>query len=122
VLRPGRRAALQWASLLSKSTELALYQQPELDIVTYMPRRSRLSDVDRVSGHVLDAGMALPNDEAVFVATYDVSAADLARRGHSVSADVDRGRILRSVLMKPESEIHVPLLLARIEELATEAP
>jgi glutamate/tyrosine decarboxylase-like PLP-dependent enzyme len=121
VLRPGRRAALQWASLLSKSTELALYQKPELDIVTYLPRHSRLSDVDRVSAHVLDAGMALPNDEAVFVATYDVSAGDLARRGHPVSADVDRGRILRSVLMKPESEIHVPLLLARIEELATEA-
>lgn len=51
-----------------------------------------------------------------------MSAAALASRGHLVAADVDRGRILRSVLMKPESETHAPLLLARIEELATEAP
>ena len=121
VLRPGRRAALRWASLLSESAELALYQQPELDIVTYLPRRTRLSEVDRVSAHVLETGMALPPDEAIFVATYDVSAAELVGRGHPVDTDVDRGRILRSVLMKPESEDHVSPLLAQLEKLAAEA-
>jgi glutamate/tyrosine decarboxylase-like PLP-dependent enzyme len=122
VLRPGRRAALRWARLLSRSTELALYQQPELDIVTYLPRRSRLSDIDHLSAHVLNAGMALPPDEAIFVATYDVSGSALASRGHPVSADVERGRILRSVLMKPESEGQVPVLLAQLERLTAEAP
>ncbi|MDA2805942.1 pyridoxal phosphate-dependent decarboxylase family protein [Nocardiopsis suaedae] len=121
VLRPGRRAALRWASLLGESAEYALYQEPELDIVTYLPRRRRLSEVDRVSAHVLETGMALPPDEAVFVATYDVSAAELAGRGHPVTADADRGRILRSVLMKPESEAHVSLLLPRLEKLAAAA-
>ncbi len=38
VLRPGRRAALHWAELLATSPQLALYQAPELDIVTYLPR------------------------------------------------------------------------------------
>ena len=38
VLRPGRRAALRWADLLGESDLLDLYQPPELDIVTYLPR------------------------------------------------------------------------------------
>jgi hypothetical protein len=33
-------------------------------------------------------------------------------------ADRDRARILRSVLMKPESEHHVAAFHARLEELA----
>ena len=37
VLRPCRRAALRWAELISGADQLALYQQPDLDIVTYFP-------------------------------------------------------------------------------------
>ena len=121
VLRPCRRAALSWATALANSDELAPYQRPDLDIVTYLPRRERLSQVDRVSGHVLNAGMALPPDEAVFVATYEVTAQALAARGHRVVADVDRGRILRSVLMKPESETVLPVLQTRLEALSRSA-
>lgn len=121
VLRPGRRAALAWADLLADSPTLALYQPPELDIVTYLPRRASLSDVDRVSAHVLDAGMTRPKEDAVFVATYSVTAEALAARGHRITADVDHGRILRSVLMKPESEQWVDFLHSAIDELATAA-
>jgi hypothetical protein len=42
------------------------------------------------------------------VATYTVDGAALTARGHRVQADVAQGRILRSVLMKPEVEEHVP--------------
>jgi len=112
---------LSWATALANSDELASYQRPDLDIVTYLPRRERLSQVDRVSGHVLNAGMALPPDEAVFVATYEVTAQALAARGHRVVADVDRGRILRSVLMKPESETVLPVLQMRLEALSRSA-
>jgi glutamate/tyrosine decarboxylase-like PLP-dependent enzyme len=121
VLRPCRRAALSWATALANSDELAPYQRPDLDIVTYLPRRERLSRVDRVSGHVLNAGMALPPDEAIFVATYEVTAQALTARGHRVVADVDRGRILRSVLMKPESETVLPVLQTRLEALSRSA-
>jgi glutamate/tyrosine decarboxylase-like PLP-dependent enzyme len=120
-LRPGRRAALAWTTLLEESEQLAVYQQPELDIVTYLPRRATLSEVDRVSAYVLDAGMALPSEQAVFVATYDVTGAALAARGHSVSADVGHGRIMRSVLMKPESEDHLPALHTQLETLTSDA-
>ena len=118
VLRPGRAGALAWASLLEESGELAAYQRPDLDIVTYLPMRDRLSEVDRASGHVLTAGMELPPDEAIFVATYLVDGAALTKRGHRVIADVGHGRILRSVLMKPESAGLVPDLHQRIEQLS----
>ena len=39
VLRPGRRAALDWATVIEASDQLALYQQPQLDILTYFPAR-----------------------------------------------------------------------------------
>ena len=121
VLRPGRRAALNWADKLERSDTLALFQRPELDIVTYLPKLDRLSEVDRVSAHVLDAGMALPADEALFVATYDVSASALTDRGHRIEPDVEHGRILRSVLMKPESEDWVDALHNTVDTLAAQA-
>jgi glutamate/tyrosine decarboxylase-like PLP-dependent enzyme len=121
VLRPGRRAALTWANALADSDQLVPFQTPQLDIVTYFPRRATLSEIDRVSGHVLDTGMALPPDEAVYVATYDVTPAALAVRGHDVDADVDHGRILRSVLMKPETEEALPALHDRVVALARSA-
>ena len=121
VLRPGRRAALAWAERIEASAELALYQPPELDILTYLPARPRLSEVDRVSGEVLSRGMRLPADEALFVATYAVDAEALAARGHRLHADVPRGRILRSVLMKPEVEDWVPQLHRQLLDLVAGA-
>lgn len=121
MLRPGRRAALRWAEALSDCDQLAAFQTSQLDILTYLPRRATLSEIDRVSGHVLDAGIALPADRAVYAATYDVTPAALATRGHRVHADVDHGRILRSVLMKAESEDALPQLHEQIVGLAASA-
>ena len=42
-------------------------------------------------------------------------------RGHSIEPDIEAGRILRSVLMKPESELIIPHLHAGIEALVTGA-
>jgi len=114
VLRPGRRATLDWARRIEASDELRLFQPPQLDILTYFPARDRLSEIDAVSAAVMAAGMALPPEEALFLATYNVDGAGLAARGHRVGADVPSGRILRSVLMKPESEAAVPWLHERV--------
>jgi glutamate/tyrosine decarboxylase-like PLP-dependent enzyme len=108
VLRPGRRAALAWAQLIEESDELRLYQPPQLDILTYLPARERLTEVDAASAAALAAGMARPPAESLHLATYTVDAAALAIRGHAIEADVPTGRILRSVLMKPEHEAAVP--------------
>ncbi|OLB80620.1 MAG: aspartate aminotransferase family protein [Actinobacteria bacterium 13_2_20CM_2_71_6] len=119
VLRPGRRAALRWATLLAGSPYLAPYQPPELDIVTYLPRLNppALSAIDKASDDIMARGMADPHDP-VFLATYAASADALRERGHDVIADVPRGRILRSVLMKPESDAYLDRLHARVEGLA----
>jgi glutamate/tyrosine decarboxylase-like PLP-dependent enzyme len=126
VLAAGRRAALDWARLLSDSTPLELYQQPELDIVTYFrtapsppaaPSRPTLSAIDEASARMLAAGMADPA-HPVYLSTLRVTADAFARRHPGVAADRDGARILRSVLMKPESDSFVTELHARIERLA----
>ena len=117
VLRPGRRAALAWADLIDASDELTLFQRPALDILSYFPNRARLSEIDRASAHVLSAGMERPPARSLFVATYTVNGASLAARGHQVETDVASGRILRSVLMKPETEAWVPGLHQQVLEL-----
>jgi glutamate/tyrosine decarboxylase-like PLP-dependent enzyme len=117
VLRPGRRAALAWADLIDGGDELTLFQRPALDILSYFPARPLLSEIDRASAHVLTAGMQLPPAQSLFVATYTVDGASLAARGHRVALDVASGRILRSVLMKPETEARVPALHQQVLSL-----
>ena len=97
-----------------------MYQRPQLDILSYFPSRPRLSEIDAASAHVLNSGMERPPAEALYVATYTVNAADLESRGHRIEADIPAGRILRSVLMKPETEEHVPRLHDQILELLAE--
>ena len=117
VLRAGRRAALNWHALMAESELLEVYQPPELDILTYYPRSSRLSEIDALAAHVLNAGMTESPEHALYVATYGTAAEDLQKRGHAVDCDVSSGRILRSVLMKPESEEWVYELNRRVERL-----
>ena len=119
VLAGGRRAALDWSELIAASGCLELYQQPELDIVSYFaatdPRS--LSAIDRASARMLADGMADKADP-VFLSTLRVPAGDFARRHPAVDPDADGARILRSVLMKPEASSHVAALHARVEQLA----
>jgi glutamate/tyrosine decarboxylase-like PLP-dependent enzyme len=119
VLAACRRAALGWAALLAESAVLELYQPPELDIVTYFPvtKEASLSAIDAASAGMLAAGMADPA-EPVFLSTLRVSAGAMSRRHPAVTPDAVAARILRSVLMKPEHEHHLPALHGRVEYLA----
>jgi len=114
-----RRSALAWSERLRESVRLDLYQAPELDIVTYFPliEGDRLSAIDDASGRLLAAGMAEP-ERPVFVSTLRVTAEAFGRRHPAVKADADGGRIVRSVLMKPEAESYLDELNDRVEELA----
>jgi hypothetical protein len=119
VLAAGRRAALDWAQLISDSERLELYQPPELDIVSYFPatRPRSLSAIDQASARMLAEGMA-DRAHPVYLSTLRVAATDVARRHPGIDVDRDGARILRSVLMKPEAESYIRQLHSRIEELA----
>jgi len=120
VLATCRRAALDWATLISESGRLELYQPPGLDIVCYYPVTpgAALSEIDDASVLMLAKGME--RDRPVFLSTLRVTSAGMSRRHPGIKADRDGARILRSVLMKPEARGYVPELHARVERLAAE--
>jgi glutamate/tyrosine decarboxylase-like PLP-dependent enzyme len=120
VLAAGRRAALDWAELISQSGRLALYQPPELDIVSYFPMAVplALSGIDDASAAMLNAGSE--RERPVFLSTLRVTAAGMSQRHPGAEADRDGARILRSVLMKPETEGYVAELHARVDQLAAQ--
>jgi glutamate/tyrosine decarboxylase-like PLP-dependent enzyme len=122
VLAAGRRAALDWAARIEASDLLELYQAPELDIVCCFPAADprALSAIDAATARVLHDGMTDAEDP-VYLSTLRVSADAMRARHADVAADADGARILRSVLMKPESEDYVGRLHARLEELARRA-
>src|SRR5215472_2726588 len=90
VLAAGRRAALDWAELISDSERLDLFQRPELDIVSYFPatRPRSMSAIDEASARMLAEGMA-DATHPVFLSTLRVTAGDLARRHPGVEQDRD---------------------------------
>ncbi|MFE6821963.1 pyridoxal phosphate-dependent decarboxylase family protein [Streptomyces sp. NPDC057690] len=118
VLAACRRGALRWAQLIDASEHLELYQQPELDIVGYFPTVEpvTLTGIDTVSARVLADGMASP--DPIFLSTLKAGREAFTARHPKVTADANGARILRSVLMKPESEHHVEDLHDRVEQLA----
>jgi glutamate/tyrosine decarboxylase-like PLP-dependent enzyme len=115
ILAAGVRAARAWAELLRDSDALRLHVDPELDIVTYFPALGRASEIDAASARVLDAGMTA--DDPVYLSTLRIDAATFAKLHPDVEMDADGVRVLRSVLMKPEHEPHVPWLHQRVTEL-----
>ena len=121
VLAPGLRAARRWADLLASSEHLDLYQQPELDIVTFFPRPpgARTSEVDVAAQRLFELGMNPA--EPAYLSVLRVTGEALGRRHPALVADADPVRILRSVLMKPEAEAYLDRLHGRVERLAAEA-
>ncbi|WP_338399784.1 pyridoxal phosphate-dependent decarboxylase family protein [Streptomyces caatingaensis] len=122
VLAAGRGAALRWAELLGTSGALELYQPPELDIVTYYPRTepAALSRVDAASQEVMRQGME-DGKNPVFLSVTRVGADAFTGRHPAVVPDLGDARVLRSALMKPESEPYVEVLHDRVERLAEAA-
>jgi glutamate/tyrosine decarboxylase-like PLP-dependent enzyme len=118
VLAAGRQAALDWAELIGESADLTLYQPPELDIVSYFPTTDplALSRIDATSARVLADGMAAA-DDPIYLSTLHVTRDAMATRHPDVTGDSDGARILRSVLMKPESQSYVPHLHERVTQL-----
>jgi glutamate/tyrosine decarboxylase-like PLP-dependent enzyme len=117
VVTAARRAALALAAAVRDSDTLRLHLEPELDIVTYLPRAETLTEIDAAAAAMLRAGME-DADDPVFLSTLRIDAADFAALHPELERDAPGARILRSVLMKPEHEDAVPWLAGRLEALA----
>ncbi|WP_225877081.1 hypothetical protein [Streptomyces resistomycificus] len=75
-----------------------------------------LTAVDAASARVLAAGMNHP--DPVFLSTLRAGRDAFTARHPGITADADGARILRSVLMKPESEQHIERIHEQVEQLA----
>jgi hypothetical protein len=117
ILGACRNAALALAERVRASDALALHLEPALDIVTYWPRRGRLSEIDAATQRILHAGMADERDP-LFLSTLRVDADAFGALHPDVERDAPAARVLRSVLMKPEHEPWVDALHERLEALA----
>lgn len=111
-----RRAALRWAELLRGDDRLAPHVAPELDVLTYLPVREALSEVDTASAAALEAGTADAEDP-VFLSTLRRDARALCALHPGLIRDAESARVLRSVLMKPEHEPAVERLHERVRAL-----
>ncbi|MFD8631956.1 pyridoxal phosphate-dependent decarboxylase family protein [Streptomyces sp. NPDC059533] len=121
ILAANRRAALNWSDLLVESEALTLYQRPDLDIVTYFPTTAdgSLSSIDAASDRLLRDGMTAEADP-VFLSVLRADADAFVRRHPHTIRDADAARVIRSVLIKPEHEHYLPVLHARVAELAAQ--
>ena len=97
---------------------MTAYQPPALDIMTYYPMRSRMSEIDAASNALFHAAADCDPSEQIHLATYTVKGSDLAKRGHEVEQDAATARIMRSTVMKPENEAYIPAIHARLCELS----
>ncbi|WP_374201836.1 aspartate aminotransferase family protein [Actinokineospora sp. PR83] len=123
ILAACRRAATGWAARIEASTELRLYQRPELDIVTFFPEPTPAdaTTVDAAADRLLRDGMA--DDDPVYLSVLRVDGADLRARHPDIAARPgEPARIARSVLIKPEAEDHLDRLHDRVRALAAPAP
>ncbi|MET8763316.1 aminotransferase class I/II-fold pyridoxal phosphate-dependent enzyme [Lentzea sp. NPDC004782] len=117
VLAACRTAAVSWASLIESSALLRLYQQPELDIVTWLPvtGETTMSGVDAAVEKVF--AEARNAAHPVYLSTFKATRAAFAARHPDLGGDLAEARVVRSVLMKPEFEHYVTDLHMRVEAL-----
>ena len=80
--------------------------------------RPTASAIDEASQDVLERGMS--EDDQVFLSTLRIWREAFAAAHPEVQMDADGARVLRSVLMKPEHEPHVPWLHQRVSVLVRE--
>ena len=116
-LAASRRAALRWNGLLKSSLWLRPYQDPELDIVSYYPDRPSLSTVDAASAALLRDSMTAETDP-VYLSVLRTDAEAFVRRHPGTVRDAETARVMRSVLIKPESEFYLDHLHDRVNHFA----
>ncbi|MFG2040412.1 pyridoxal-dependent decarboxylase [Dactylosporangium sp. NPDC048998] len=115
-----RRAATRWAALIRRSPQLVLHQPPELDVVTCLPAVGEVSALDRAVLRMVRDGAAAIADP-VYLGTIRLVRERLAARHPGLRIDAAGARIVRAVLLRPETAAAVDVLHRRVELLAAAA-
>jgi glutamate/tyrosine decarboxylase-like PLP-dependent enzyme len=125
VLLSCRTAALEFADMISNEPSWFLYEQPELDIVTYFPQAAdhQLGTISSLSQKVMKSGMSGPEKDRLFVSLYSVSSPKLLERlpSYRNETKTDRTSILRSVFMKDSHRSYLSELLRRLNHHLVDA-
>jgi glutamate/tyrosine decarboxylase-like PLP-dependent enzyme len=121
ILAASRRAALLWAKYLAEPGPLRLHTTPDLDIVTYFPYREGATprEIDITSRKVLIQAMNA-RDDPIWLSTLRVDAETFAKCHPDIRIPDQPVSVLRSVLMKPEHELWVDHLHARVSTFASQ--
>lgn len=116
ILAACRRAALSFSERLAATDGFLLLEEPELDIVTYLPSAPELSrrQLAEWSQAILREGMVAR--EPLYLSLLQLGEREADRLG-SLPAGEGETRVLRSVLMKPEHELYIDELVARLASL-----
>ena len=119
-----RRAALEWARVISASERFRLVVEPDLDILTFYPvpvgKRVRASSISRLTDEVFRRTMTSDIDR-VYLAKLIVRRELLGEVDRSIEWDEPMVTMLRSVLMKPEHLEFVPTLHGSVEQALHDA-
>jgi glutamate/tyrosine decarboxylase-like PLP-dependent enzyme len=112
-----RQAAVDLARRARTSELVAPAHDPELDIVTLIPRTVPFaaSEVSRVSEVVFRSAMG-DRADPVYLSTLRLSTEVVARLHPRLARDTDEVVVLRLCLLKPGHAAVVPALLERIED------
>jgi glutamate/tyrosine decarboxylase-like PLP-dependent enzyme len=120
VMRDCRKAALDFAGLLSKCQNYHLIEAPQLDIVVYAPLpadgSTSTADISALSEAIFHQGMN-SRDHTLFVSLYKIPSPALATLWPSIDVTTPTTTVLRSVLMKPEHVSMTQTLMHRLEAL-----
>lgn len=115
-----RKAALKLHEGLMENDLFQSLMQPELDIVTFVPRAksSRCSEISMLSKKILKIGM---QTDQLYLSTMDLDSQQVWRSLPGLEVDQEHVTVLRSVLMKPEHLSFVPEMLDRLNMLYRQA-
>jgi glutamate/tyrosine decarboxylase-like PLP-dependent enzyme len=116
ILINARKAAVQFAGIVSQSARYKLYNIPELDIVAYFkePEKKTLSEVSRISKITFDKGMKSKHN-GYHLSLFEIPSSHFLKRFPDYNQDEDSVTILRSVFMKEEHETFVDELAKRLD-------
>ena len=116
ILAAGVRAARAWAALIEDSDALTLHRsRSSTSSPTSRRGRARPRSTPRASACSRRDG----GPDPVYLSTLRIDATAFAAMHPEVEMDADGVRVLRSVLMKPEHEPHVPWLHERVTAIST---